>query len=79
MVVDFHIQPQYFEQTLQSERGAAFGIEPSFQQSAYFRFHSRSEDVKGLYFVGANTHPGAGMPGVLCSAKVLDKIVPISK
>lgn len=78
MVVDFHIQPQYFENTLQSERGAAFGIEPSFQQSAYFRFHNRSEDVGGLYFVGANTHPGAGMPGVLCSAKVLDKVVPMA-
>lgn len=79
MVVDFHIQPQYFEGALQSERGAAFGIEPSFQQSAYFRFHNKSEDVSGLYFVGANTHPGAGMPGVLCSAKVLDKVVPAAE
>ncbi len=76
LTVDFHVQPQYFENTLQSEKGAAFGIEPSFQQSAYFRFHNRSEDIEGLFFVGANTHPGAGMPGVLCSAKVLDKVVP---
>ncbi len=73
LVVDFHITPDYFEKTLQSEKGAAFGIEPSFRQSAYFRFHNKSEDVDGLYFVGANTHPGAGIPGVLSSAKVLEK------
>lgn len=79
MVVDFHVQPQYFENVLQSEHGAAFGIEPSFQQSAYFRFHNKSEDINGLYFVGANTHPGAGMPGVLCSAKVLDKVLPAAE
>ena len=74
--VDFHIDPQYFEQDLQSEAGAAFGIEPSFRQSAYFRFHNQSEDFENLYFVGANTHPGAGVPGVLCSAKVLEKKIP---
>lgn len=76
MVVDFHVTPHYFENHLQSERGAAFGIEPSFTQSAYFRFHNQSEDVRNLYFVGANTHPGAGVPGVLCSAKVLEKQLP---
>ena len=75
LTVDFHIDPNYFEQDLQSEAGAAFGIEPSFRQSAYFRFHNQSEDVGGLYFVGANTHPGAGIPGVLNSAKVIDKVV----
>ena len=76
LTVDFAITPDYFENELQSEKGAAFGIEPSFRQSAYFRFHNRSEDVKGLFFVGANTHPGAGVPGVLNSAKVLDKVIP---
>ena len=76
MTVDFSITPDYFENNLQSEKGAAFGIEPSFSQSAYFRFHNKSEDIKGLYFVGANTHPGAGVPGVLNSAKVLEKMVP---
>ncbi len=76
MTVDFSVTPDYFENTLQSEKGAAFGIEPSFSQSAYFRFHNKSEDIKGLYFVGANTHPGAGVPGVLNSAKVLEKMVP---
>ena len=48
-------------------------IQPKFSQSAYFRFHNQSEIFKNLYFVGAGTHPGAGMPGVLSSAKVLDK------
>ncbi|MBX9767073.1 MAG: phytoene desaturase [Bdellovibrionales bacterium] len=71
----FFITPQYFETRLRSADGAAFGLEPVFRQSAYFRFHNRSEDVPGLYFVGASTHPGAGLPGVLCSAKVLEKIV----
>lgn len=79
LVTDHVITPNYFEKDLQSEHGAAFGIEPSFRQSAYFRFHNRSEDVEGLYFVGANTHPGAGVPGVLCSAKVLEKVVPKAK
>lgn len=79
MTVNFSITPDYFQNTLQSEKGAAFGIEPSFRQSAYFRFHNRSEDVDGLYFVGANTHPGAGVPGVLNSAKVLDKVIPAAR
>jgi phytoene desaturase len=76
LTVDFAVNPDYFEFDLQSEKGAAFGIEPSFTQSAYFRFHNKSEDVGGLYFVGANTHPGAGIPGVLNSAKVLERVVP---
>ncbi len=76
LVSQTFVTPDYFESTLRSERGAAFGIEPSFRQSAYFRFHNRSEDVDGLYFVGANTHPGAGVPGVLSSAKVLDRVLP---
>ncbi|MDH4468655.1 MAG: phytoene desaturase family protein [Bacteriovoracaceae bacterium] len=76
MTVDFSVTPDYFETQLQSEKGAAFGLEPSLSQSAYFRFHNQSEDIKGLYFVGANTHPGAGVPGVLNSAKVLEKMVP---
>ena len=50
-------------------------IQPKFSQSAYFRFHNKSEIFDGLYFVGAGTHPGAGVPGVLSSAKVLDKIL----
>lgn len=74
--VDFHVTPDYFENDLRSEHGAAFGIEPTITQSAYFRFHNRSEDINGLFFVGANTHPGAGVPGVLSSAKVIEKVIP---
>jgi phytoene desaturase len=69
------IDPRYFEGELRSRDGAAFGIEPTLTQSAWFRYHNRSEDVGGLYFVGASSHPGAGMPGVLCSAKVLERQV----
>ncbi len=77
--VAFSITPDYFENDLQSTAGSAFGIEPSFRQSAYFRFHNKSEDVEGLYFVGANTHPGAGVPGVINSAKVLKQVLPEAK
>ncbi|MCJ8275383.1 MAG: FAD-dependent oxidoreductase, partial [Bdellovibrionales bacterium] len=75
----FSITPDYFQKDLRSTSGAAFGIEPSFTQSAYFRFHNQSEDVKGLYFVGASTHPGAGVPGVINSAKVLKRVIPDSR
>jgi phytoene desaturase len=56
--------------------GAAFGPEPILTQSAFFRYHNRCGDVNGLYFVGAGTHPGGGVPGVLSSAKVLERVVP---
>ena len=65
----------YFENDLNTKFGSGFSIQPKFTQSAYFRFHNKSEIYKGLYFVGAGTHPGAGVPGVLSSAKVLDKII----
>lgn len=70
------LTPHDFEHTLRSVDGAAFGPEPVLTQSAWFRYHNRSPDVAGLYFVGAGTHPGAGVPGVLCSAKVLERVVP---
>jgi phytoene desaturase len=76
LVVDFAVDPRYFEGRLRSTDGAAFGPEPIFQQSAWFRYHNMSEDVGDLYFVGAGTHPGAGVPGVLCSAKVLEHVMP---
>ncbi|MBZ5714511.1 phytoene desaturase [Nannocystis pusilla] len=76
LVTRRHVTPRYFETTLRSFGGAAFGPEPRLTQSAYFRYHNVSEDVAGLYFVGAGTHPGAGMPGVLCSAKVLERVMP---
>jgi phytoene desaturase len=68
--------PRHFRDELLSERGAAFSLEPVLAQSAYFRPHNESEEVKGLYLVGAGTHPGAGVPGVLSSARILDRIVP---
>jgi phytoene desaturase len=68
--------PLEFQDRLSSFRGAAFGFEPVLSQSAWFRPHNRSEDVEHLYIVGAGTHPGAGVPGVLSSARVLDRVVP---
>ena len=68
--------PQDFHDNLWSYKGAAFGLEPLLLQSAWFRPHNRSEDVPGLYMVGAGTHPGAGVPGVLMSAKALEKVIP---
>jgi phytoene desaturase len=70
------MSPLHFRDELLSERGAGFGLEPVLTQSAYFRPHNESEEVRGLYLVGAGTHPGAGVPGVLSSAKVLDRLVP---
>ncbi len=68
--------PQDFQDRLLSYQGAAFSLEPVFTQSAWFRPHNRSEDVEHLYIVGAGTHPGAGLPGVLSTARVLDRVVP---
>ena len=68
--------PQDFHDRLWSHKGAAFGMEPVLLQSAWFRPHNRSEDVRNLYMVGASTHPGAGVPGVLMSAKAMASVVP---
>jgi phytoene desaturase len=62
--------PVEFRDLLGSERGAAFSIEPVLLQSAWFRPHNRSEDVKGLYLAGAGTHPGAGIPGTLLAGTI---------
>lgn len=67
--------PLEFQDQLLSFRGAAFGPEPVLTQSAWFRPHNRSEDVRGLYLVGAGTHPGAGLPGVVSSAAVLERLL----
>jgi phytoene desaturase len=72
----FVTTPQQFQDRLLSYKGAAFGLEPILLQSAWFRPHNRSEDVERLYMVGASTHPGAGVPGVLMSAKALDSVLP---
>jgi phytoene desaturase len=68
--------PLDFETDLNAYRGAAFGLEPILTQSAWFRPHNASEDVRNLFLVGAGTHPGAGLPGVLSSARILDKVAP---
>jgi phytoene desaturase len=68
--------PLDFQDRLLSYKGAAFGLEPLLLQSAWFRPHNRSEDVPGLFMVGAGTHPGAGIPGVLMSAKALETVLP---
>lgn len=70
------LTPLDFRDRLGSVEGAAFSIEPVLTQTAWFRPHNRSEEVPGLYLVGAGTHPGAGLPGVVSSARVLDEIVP---
>jgi phytoene desaturase len=68
--------PLNFRDDLLSHKGAAFGMEPVLTQSAWFRPHNKSEEVENLFIVGAGAHPGAGLPGVLSSARVLDKVVP---
>lgn len=69
------LNPLGFETTLNSYAGAGFSFEPIFTQSAWFRPHNQSEDVPNLYFVGAGTHPGAGVPGVLSSARIAEKLI----
>ncbi len=73
---EFAMTPVDFEHRYLSVDGAGFSISPHFRQSAWFRFHNRGEGIRGLYVVGAGAHPGAGLPGVLSSAKTLDRLVP---
>ena len=68
--------PQDFQDRLWSYQGAGFGLEPVLTQSAWFRPHTRSEDVTNLFMVGASSQPGAGVPSVLMSAKLLEEVVP---
>ncbi|MEL6302510.1 MAG: phytoene desaturase [Pseudomonadota bacterium] len=76
-VISSHmLTPHDFLHRLNSEQGAAFSLQPLLTQTAWFRPHNRSEEYANLYLVGAGTHPGAGLPGVVSSAKVLDEIVP---
>ena len=76
LTVSFMTTPKDFQDHLLSYQGAAFGLEPVLSQSAWFRPHNRNEDIHNLYMVGASTHPGAGIPGVLMSAKALDTVLP---
>ncbi len=71
----FHLNPVDFSHDYLSEHGAGFSIAPTLRQSGYFRFHNLSEEAENLYLVGAGTHPGAGVPGVLSSAKVVEHLL----
>jgi phytoene desaturase len=67
--------PENFRTELNAHLGSAFSLEPVLWQSAYFRTHNRDDVLKNLYFVGAGTHPGAGIPGVVGSAKATAKLM----
>jgi len=75
IVAEHYIDPLHFQGTLNSYMGSAFSVEPVLTQSAWFRPHNRSEDFDNLYFVGAGTHPGAGLPGVLSSSKIAEDLI----
>ncbi len=75
VVVEHHIDPRYFRDTLNSHLGSAFSVEPTLLQSAYMRPHNVSEDIPNLYFAGAGTHPGAGLPGVMGSGKIVADMI----
>lgn len=76
IVEQFDMTPKEFQKDYLSTAGAGFSIAPILRQSAWFRYHNQGEGLDNLYLVGAGTHPGAGLPGVLSSAKVLDHLVP---
>ena len=72
---DFWMTPEDFKNDYRSMHGAGFSIAPFFIQSAWFRYHNRDPHIPNLYFAAAGAHPGAGMPGVLCSAKVVERLI----
>lgn len=76
IVTRFHMTPSDFASRYLSMHGSGFSVAPIFRQSAWFRFHNKSEVLDNLYLTGAGTHPGAGLPGVLSSAKVVDNLLP---
>jgi phytoene desaturase len=75
IVAEHYIDPRHFQGTLNSHLGSAFSVQPILMQSAWFRPHNRSEDFDNLYFVGAGTHPGAGLPGVLSSSIIVENLI----
>jgi phytoene desaturase len=75
IVAEHYIDPLHFKNTLNSHLGAAFSVKPILTQSAWFRPHNQSEEFDNLYFVGAGTHPGAGLPGVLSSSKIAADLI----
>ncbi|MFC1975614.1 phytoene desaturase [Chloroflexota bacterium] len=75
IVAEHYIDPLHFQNNLNSHLGSAFSVQPLLTQSAWFRPHNRSEDFENLYIVGAGTHPGAGLPGVLSSSKIVADLI----
>ncbi len=75
LVTEHYIDPTHFQNTLNTYLGSGFSVQPVLTQSAWFRPHNRSEDIGNLYFAGAGTHPGAGVPGVLASGKIVDELI----
>ncbi|MBX3132481.1 MAG: phytoene desaturase [Gemmatimonadaceae bacterium] len=75
IVTETRIDPIHFRDTLSSHLGSAFSVQPTLFQSAYFRPHNKSEDIPNLYFAGAGTHPGAGLPGVISSGKIVADLI----
>jgi phytoene desaturase len=65
----------HFRDRLNAFQGSAFSLAPRLGQSAYFRPHNRDPNIPGLYIAGAGTHPGAGVPGVINSAKATARLV----
>jgi len=75
IVTEHYIDPVHFRDELNSYKGTAFSVEPTLFQSAWFRPHNQSEDIPNLYCVGAGTHPGAGLPGVMSSGKIVAEMI----
>ena len=75
IVTEHHIDPLHFRDTLSSHLGSAFSVQPTLMQSAWMRPHNQSEDIANLYFAGAGTHPGAGLPGVISSGKIVAGLI----
>ena len=75
IVTSFHYTPEDFGRDLNAHLGSAFSLEPLLWQSAWFRTHNRDDEIKNLYFTGAGTHPGAGIPGVVGSAKATARLM----
>jgi phytoene desaturase len=75
IIAEHYVDPLHFKNNLNSRMGAAFSIQPTLTQSAWFRPHNKAEDFENIYFVGAGTHPGAGLPGVLSSSIIAENLI----
>jgi len=75
IIAEHYIDPLHFKDVLNSRMGAAFSVQPTLTQSAWFRPHNKAEDFENIYFVGAGTHPGAGLPGVLSSSIIVENLI----